>query len=38
MKKTILSVVLAFAFVAGMAQVNKANMDLSVKPGENFWQ
>ena len=38
MKKTILAFALAFAFVAGMAQVNKANMDLRVKPGENFWQ
>ena len=38
MKKTILSLALALTFVAGLAQINKANMDLSVKPGENFWQ
>jgi len=38
MKKTIIAFALAFAFVAGTAQINKANMDLSVKPGENFWQ
>ena len=38
MKKTVLAFTLAFTFMAGMAQINKANMDLSVKPGENFWQ
>ena len=38
MKKTVLAFALAFTFMAGMAQINKANMDLSVKPGENFWQ
>jgi len=38
MKRTVLALALAFTFMAGMAQINKANMDLSVKPGENFWQ
>ncbi len=38
MKKTVLAFALALSFVAGIAQINKANMDLSVKPGENFWQ
>ena len=38
MKKAFLVIALALSFMAGMAQVNKANMDLSVKPGENFWQ
>lgn len=38
MKRIIFVVALALASMAGMAQFDKANMDLSVKPGDNFWQ
>ena len=42
MKKFLFAVALALACLTGTAQtqqhVNKANMDLSVKPGDNFWQ
>ena len=29
---------MSFAYMAGMAQINRANLDPSVKPGDNFWQ
>ncbi len=38
MKKLIFAVALAFVSMAGMAQNLKANMDESVKPGDDFWQ
>ena len=38
MKKLIIVVVLAIVSVAGMAQNFRANMDPSVKPGDDFWQ
>lgn len=38
MKKLFFAVALAFVSVAGMAQNLKANMDTSVKPGDDFWQ
>ena len=38
MKRIFFVVALAIASMAGMAQYDKANMDLSVKPGDNFWQ
>ena len=38
MKKMILAVTLAFVSMAGTAQGIKANLDESVKPGDDFWQ
>ena len=38
MKRTVLAFALALTFMAGMAQINRDNMDLSVRPGDNFWQ
>ena len=38
MKKMILAVALAFVSMAGTAQGIKANLDESVKPGDDFWQ
>ena len=38
MKKLFLAVAMALVSMAGTAQNFKANMDTSVKPGENFWQ
>ncbi len=38
MKKLFFAVALAFVSMAGMAQNLKANMDTSVKPGDDFWQ
>ena len=38
MKKLIFAVALALVSMASMAQNLKANMDESVKPGDNFWQ
>ena len=38
MKKLILAVVLAFVSMAVTAQGFKANLDESVKPGDDFWQ
>ena len=38
MKKILFVVAVSFAYVAGMAQINRANLDPSVKPGDNFWQ
>ena len=38
MKKMIFAVALAFVSLAGSAQNLKANLDESVKPGDNFWQ
>ena len=38
MKKLFFAVALAFVSMAGMAQNLKANMDESVKPGDDFWQ
>ena len=38
MKKLIMAVALAFVSMAGMAQNFRANMDPSVKPGDDFWQ
>ena len=38
MKKLILAVALAFVSMAGTAQSFKANLDESVKPGDDFWQ
>ena len=37
-KRLIFAVALAFVCVAGMAQNFRANMDPSVKPGDDFWQ
>ena len=37
MKKMILAVALAFVSMAGTAQGIKANLDESVKPGDDFW-
>ena len=38
MKKLIFAVALAFVSMAGMAQNFRANLDESVKPGDDFWQ
>ena len=38
MKRFIFALVLAFVSMAGMAQNFRANLDESVKPGDNFWQ
>ena len=38
MKRLIFAVALAFVCMAGMAQNFRANMDPSVKPGDDFWQ
>ena len=38
MKKLILAVTLALSFIASSAQSFKANLDPSVKPGDDFWQ
>ena len=38
MKKLFFAVALALVSVAGSAQNLKANMDTSVKPGDDFWQ
>ena len=38
MKKMIFAVALALVSMAGSAQNLRANLDESVKPGENFWQ
>ena len=38
MKRLIFAVALAFVSMAGMAQNFRANMDPSVKPGDDFWQ
>ena len=38
MKKILFCLVMTFVGMTGMAQVNKAEMDLSVKPGDDFWQ
>ena len=40
MKRIVVFIALAMACVMGYSQqhVNKANMDLSVKPGDDFWQ
>ena len=38
MKRLILALVLAFVSMAGMAQNFRANLDESVKPGDDFWQ
>ena len=37
-KRLIFAVALAFVCMAGMAQNFRANMDPSVKPGDDFWQ
>lgn len=37
MKKMLLAVAMAFVSLAGSAQNLKANMDPSVKPGDDFW-
>ena len=37
-KRLIFAVALAFVSMAGMAQNFRANMDPSVKPGDDFWQ
>ena len=37
-KRLIFAVALAFVSMAGMAQNFRANMDQSVKPGDDFWQ
>ena len=38
MKKLMMAVALAFVSMAGMAQNFRANLDESVKPGDDFWQ
>jgi len=38
MKKILFCLAMTFVGMTGMAQVNKAEMDLSVKPGDDFWQ
>ena len=38
MKKFIIAVAIAFVSMASMAQNFRANMDPSVKPGDDFWQ
>ena len=38
MKKLLMVVVLALVSLAGAAQTFRANLDESVKPGDNFWQ
>ena len=38
MKKLFIAVAMALVSVAGSAQGLKANMDQSVKPGDDFWQ
>jgi putative endopeptidase len=38
MKKILFVVAVSLAYVAGMAQIDRANLDPSVKPGDNFWQ
>ena len=38
MKRLIFALVLAFVSMAGMAQNFRANLDESVKPGDDFWQ
>ena len=38
MKKILFVLAMSFAYMAGMAQIDRANLDLSVKPGDNFWQ
>ena len=38
MKKFFIAVALAFVSMAGTAQSLKANLDESVKPGDDFWQ
>ena len=38
MKKYIIAVAIAFVSMASMAQNFRANMDPSVKPGDDFWQ
>ena len=38
MKKLMIVVVLALISMAGAAQNFKANLDESVKPGDDFWQ
>ena len=38
MKRLIFAVALAFVSMTGMAQNFRANMDPSVKPGDDFWQ
>ena len=38
MKKLMIAVALAFVSMAGMAQNFRANLDESVKPGDDFWQ
>ena len=38
MKKVFLAVAMALISMTGTAQNLKANMDTSVKPGDNFWQ
>ena len=38
MKRIFIAVAIAFASLASTAQSLKANMDLSVKPGDDFWQ
>ncbi|MBR5101960.1 MAG: M13 family peptidase, partial [Muribaculaceae bacterium] len=38
MKKIFLAAMLALSFFVATAQINKVNMDLSVKPGDDFWQ
>ena len=38
MKKILFCLAMTFVGMTGMAQVNKTEMDLSVKPGDDFWQ
>ena len=38
MKKILFCLTMTFVSMTGMAQVNKSDMDLSVKPGNDFWQ
>ena len=38
MKKWMIALALALVSMAGTAQSLKANMDPSVKPGDDFWQ
>ena len=38
MKKLFLAVSLALTFMASSAQIDKANMNLNVNPGDDFWE
>ena len=38
MKKILFAVAMSFVYMTGMAQINRANLDPSVKPGDDFWQ